>query len=258
MRVVTVSVNGLREAISKGFFEWLAAQDADVVALQDHRVRVAEIEDDPALTPEGYQAWFVDAENPDSGGVGFYTRHFPKAIIYGFNYGPADVEGRYLQADFQNVSVASVLAPAAEEAGGGEARDAFMEAFLTHTGKTARKRRQYIICANLRTAHRDEDAAAFFPRQPVSGFLPHERAWMDELFNQQGYRDAFRSLEADARAASWWPEWARNWRRAAGWRTDYQMLTPGLHDVLEDGWIDTDAGFSDHAPVVMDYRISPE
>ncbi|MGM0450903.1 MAG: exodeoxyribonuclease III [Pseudomonadota bacterium] len=258
MRVVTVSVNGLREAISRGFFEWLADQDADVVALQDHRVRLAEIEDDPSLTPAGYQAWFMDAEDPETGGVGFYTRFFPKAIIYGFNYGPADTQGRYLQADFQNVSVASVLAPPAADAGGEKARDDFMEAFLTHTGKTARKRRQYIVCANLQTAHRDEDADSFFHRQPVSGFLPHERAWMDELFNQQGYLDAYRSVADAGSAATWWPEWAKNWRRVAGWRTDYQMVTPGLHDAVEDGWIDTDAGFSDHAPVVVDYDVSPE
>jgi|AntDeeMetagen285_2_1112576.scaffolds.fasta_scaffold00838_2 exodeoxyribonuclease-3 len=258
MRVVTVSVNGLRQAISNGFFEWLEGRDADVVAVQDHRVSVREIEDDPSLTPEGYQAWFIDGEDPDTGGVGLYTRYFPKAVIYGFNYGPADQEGRFLQADFQKVSVASVQAPFAGDEAAQPHKDAFMEAFLRHCGKTVRKRRQFIFCASLQTAHQDSDASSRFHRQPVSGFLPHERAWLDELFNIQGFVDAYREANGGGKAYTWWPEWARNWRKSPGWRTDYQMVTPGIRESILDGYVDSDAGFSDHAPVVVDYDILPE
>lgn len=259
MRVVTVSVNGLREAVRNGLFEWLEGRDADVVAIQDHRLSVREIEDEPELTPEGFQAWFIDGERAEDGGVGLFTRNFPKAIIYGFQYGPADREGRFLQADFEKVSVASVLAPRGEaNHRDQEHKDAFMRAFLNHCGKTARKRRQFIVCANLQTAHRDSDAENRFHRQPVSGFLPHERAWLDELFNVQGFADAYREANGDGRAYTWWPEWARTWRKASGWRTDYQMATPGIRDRILGGYIDPNAGFSDHAPVVIDYDISPE
>ena len=259
MRVVTVSVSGLRQAIENGFFEWLSGQDADVVAVQDHRVSIPEIEDDPALTPDGYQAWFIDGENASDGGVGFYTRNFPKAIIYGFNDPVADQQGRYLQADFQKVSVVSVFAPGAgEQPERQKLKDDFMESFMTHLGKTVRKRRQYIFCANLQTAHRVGDASTRFQRNEISGFLPHEREQLDEIFGPMGYVDAFRQVNRERKQYSWWPEWAKGWRKTHGWRTDYQFVTPGIKDTIVDGWIDAEAGFSDHAPVVMEYDLSAE
>ena len=110
MRVVTISVNGLAQAVEKGFFEWLARQDADVVCVQDHRMRAYEVEDFN-LIPDGYEAYFIDGERNEDGGVGIYTRHFPKAIMYGFANEQADREGRFIQADFDKVSVACVLSP---------------------------------------------------------------------------------------------------------------------------------------------------
>ena len=190
MRVVSISVNGLEQAVEKGFFDWLAKQDADVVCVQDHRMRAYEVED-KNLIPEGYEAYFIDGEKNEHGGVGIYTRHFPKAIMYGFANEQADREGRFLQADFDKVSVASVLAPCAlgrEEELIGEDdltvldhKDEFMEAFGLHMQKTLRKRRQFIFCANLQTAHHVTDASPLYHKHDFSGFLPHERAWLDRL-----------------------------------------------------------------------------
>jgi len=256
MRVVSISVNGLRQAIENGLFEWLERQDADVVCIQDHRVRAWEVEDDPALCPAGYQAYFIDGENEADGGVGIYTRHMPKAIIFGFDYGPADRAGRYIQADFDKVSVASVLAP---DALGDESKqlekDEFMGAFVNYLQKTLRKRRQYIYCAALQTAHHVTDTSPKFHKMEVSGFLPHERAWLDEVFDGMGYVDGFRAVSLSGGEFTWWPEWARSWRRQAGWRTDYQILSPGLRRNVEGGVIDMETRFSDHAPLIMDYDI---
>jgi hypothetical protein len=159
MRVVSISVNGLAQAVDKGLFDWLADQDADVVCVQDHRMRAYEIED-YNLIPEGYQAYFIDGEKGEDGGVGIYTRHFPKAIMYGFANEQADREGRYIQADFDKVSVGCVLAPCAlgrEEELLGEDdltvldhKDEFMEGFGLHMQKTLRKRRQFVVCATSR------------------------------------------------------------------------------------------------------------
>jgi len=62
MRVVSISVNGLEQAVGKGFFDWIAGQDADVICVQDHRMRAYEVED-RQLVPEGYEAYFIDGEN---------------------------------------------------------------------------------------------------------------------------------------------------------------------------------------------------
>ncbi|QCF24805.1 exodeoxyribonuclease III [Hydrocarboniclastica marina] len=255
MRVVSISVNGLEKAIADGFFKWLAKQDADVVCVQDHRAKAADF-DDPRFIPEGYEAYFIDAENPADGGVGVYTRQFPKAIMYGFAYEPADREGRYIQADFDDVSVASVLVPSALEAPERQAdKDAFMEAFMQHLQKTVRKRRQYIICGNFQTVHLVTDASPRYHKLEVSGFLPHERDWMDEIFETLGYTDAFRYINKEGNQYTWWPSVLSGSRRHAGWRTDYQILTPGIRKTIENAYIDPDTRFCDHAPVVVDYDI---
>ncbi|WP_166269725.1 exodeoxyribonuclease III [Marinobacter caseinilyticus] len=264
MRVVSISVNGLGQAVDKGFFDWLARQDADVVCVQDHRMRAYEIEDF-GLTPEGYEGYFIDGENNEDGGVGIYTRHFPKAIMYGFANEQADREGRFIQADFDKVSVACVLAPSAlgvEDEVIGENdqtaldhKDDFMEAFGAHMQKTLRKRRQFIVAANLQSAHHVTDASSRYHKLDVSGFLPHERAWLDRLFDEMGCVDAFREINKQSNQYTWWPEWAEGWRRHAGIRTDYQLVTPGIRKTVTDGWIDDSTRFSDHAPIIMDYDI---
>ncbi len=255
MRVVSVSVNGLARAVENGFFDWLSRQDADVVCVQDHRIRTYEL-DDPRLVPEGFDAYFIDAENVEDGGVGIYSRHFPKAIMYGFAFEPADREGRFIQADFDAVSVASVLVPGAFGQPEKQAeKDAFMEAFAGHLQKTLRKRRQFIFCGNLQTVHLVTDASPHYHKLEVSGFLPHERAWMDDIFDTMGYVDAFREVNLQGGQYTWWPEGARDWQEKGGWRTDYQILSPGIRSTVKAGNIDTGAAFSDHAPLIIDYDI---
>ena len=264
MRVVSISVNGLEQAVEKGFFDWIAGQDADVICVQDHRMRAYEVED-RQLVPEGYQAYFIDGENNEDGGVGIYTRHFPKAIMYGFANEQADREGRFIQADFDKVSVASVLAPCAlgledEPIGDDDLtvldhKDDFMDAFAVHMQKTLRKRRQFIVCANLQSAHHVTDASSRYHKLDVSGFLPHERAWLDRLFDDMSSIDAFRDINKQSDQFTWWPEWAAGWRKQSGIRVDYQIATPGIRKTIQDGWIDDDTRFSDHAPLVMDYEI---
>lgn len=253
MRVVSISVNGLARAIDAGFFEWLKVQDADVVCIQDHRMCMADL-DDPKYTPAGYDGFFVDAENPADGGVGIYTKMPPKAIIYGFGQAVSDREGRFIQADFDEVSLVSMMAPDALKHPERQTdKDDFMQGFMTHLQKTARKRRQYIFCAALQTVHQVTDASARYHRLEISGFLPHERVWMDTIIDQWGYGDALRLRNREAGQYTWWPLWAEGWRKQSGWRTDYQLLTPGIKNRVTDAWIDQETRFSDHAPLLADY-----
>lgn len=247
MRVVSISVNGLKQAAENGFFDWLVRQDADVVCVQDIRGRVYEFDDD-IYHPEGFEAYFLDAEDVEQGGVAIYTRHFPKAIMYGFAYEPADRQGRFLQADFENVSVATILAPSAlENADRQEEKDAFFQAFGDHLQKTLRKRRQFIFAGNFQTAHLVTDASTKFHKMEVSGFYPDERGWFDNVFDNMGYVDAFREVNRNKNQFTAWPMWAKGWRKQAGWRVDYQIATAGIRNTILDAFIDSDTRFSDHA-----------
>ena len=108
---------------------------------------------------------------------------------------------------------------------------------------------------NLQTAHHVTDASPLYHKHDFSGFLPHERAWLDRLFDEMGCVDAFREVNKQSNQYTWWPEQAGGGRRSAGIRVDYQLLTPGIRKTILDGWIDDSTRFSDHAPVIMDYDI---
>jgi len=176
--------------------------------------------------------------------------------MYGFAYEPADRQGRFLQADFENVSVATIFAPAAlENPGKQEEKDQFFAAFMDHLVKTQRKRRQFIFAGNFQTAHLVMDASNRYHKMEVSGFYPDERAWFDEVFEDLEYIDAFREVNRDKNQYTWWPEWAKGWRKQAGWRTDYQITTPGIRHRILDAKIDDTVRFSDHAPLIVEYDI---
>lgn len=255
MRVVSISVNGLKNAAEKGFFEWMREIDADVVCVQDIRGKVYDF-DDAIYHPEGYEAFFIDAEDPEDGGVCIYSRHFPKAIMYGFAYEPADRQGRFIQADFENFSVASMLVPSAlEDESKQEEKDAFLAAFKDHLEKTLRKRRQFIFAGNFQSAHMVMDASPKYHEREVSGFLTHEREWFDKVYDELGYIDAFRQVNTKRNQFTAWPEWAEGWRAEAGWRVDYQIVSQTMQNLVVDGFIDFDTRFSDHAPLVIEYDV---
>ncbi|PID42081.1 MAG: exodeoxyribonuclease III [Proteobacteria bacterium] len=255
MRVVSISVNGLKQATEKGFFDWMVKQNADVVCVQDIKGKAYDFDDDK-YHPEGYEVYFLDAENVQDGGVAIYTRHFPKAVMYGFAYEPADREGRFLQADFEHVSVASMLVPCAlEDVNRQEDKDSFLTAFMSHLQKALRKRRKFIFAGNFQTAHLVMDASQCYHKMDVSGFYPDERAWFDEVFDSLGYIDAFREVCKGKNQYTWWPESAKGRRKQSGWRTDYQIATGSLQPLIYNAFIEDETRFSDHAPVIVDYDI---
>ena len=110
MRIISLNVNGVKAAAERGLFDWLRTQDADVICLQDIRVTAPELEQDPYWL-DGYWQYCFEAETPSQGGVAIYTRTAPKAIIMGLGFETADRYGRFMQADFDKVSIGSLLLP---------------------------------------------------------------------------------------------------------------------------------------------------
>ena len=132
MRIISVNLNGIRSAASKGFYEWLAQQDADIICLQELKAQAADMTAQ-MLMPQGYHGYFHYAEKKGYSGVGIYCREQPQQVIMGLGITEFDVEGRYLCADFADFSVVSVYLPSGSS---GEERQAvkfkFMAAFLPH------------------------------------------------------------------------------------------------------------------------------
>jgi len=177
----------------------------------------------------------------------------PKAIMTGLGFADFDMEGRYIQADYENHSVACLLAPYAEpENADQQARKSeFFELLGNHLQKVRNKRREFIICGNWHVAHTPADVQDTERNSTVPGFLAEERQWMNELF-ENGYVDAFREISSDQDEFSWWPDGDRE---NNGWRTDFHVISKGLQYAVDYGAIYKSREFSNHAPVIMDYDL---
>lgn len=253
MRIITLNLNGIRSAAKKGFLEWFLKQNADVICLQETKAQEHQLE--KAIHPPGYYAYFFDAQKPGYSGVAIYTRCKPQKIITGLGWDVVDNEGRYIQVDFQNISIASLYMPSGTS---GEARQAikfdFLERFEKVLQKMRKQSREYIICGDWNIAHKNIDLKNWRGNQKNSGFLPEERAWLDKVFGPLGWVDAFRAINQAADQYTWWSNRGQAWAKNVGWRIDYQVITPGLRDKIKSAAIYKDQRFSDHAPLIMDYQ----
>lgn len=253
MRIISISVDGIHQAAARGLYEWLANQEADIICLQDLRCLEYETDDD-TFHPEGYHAYFFDSGVKHYNGVAVYTRELPKALIYGFGFSSGiDMEGRYLQIDFDNLSVGSLLAPSANtNAESQEVKTRFFDDLQAHLIKIARKRRDFIFCGNWATAPAKEDLSNPEQQQQQSGFLKEEQHWMKQL-PHIGYIDAFRQGNHDRDEYSWWPSGKID--EGDAWRTDLQITSASLKNRVEYAMIYKRQQFSSHLPVIVDYDI---
>ncbi|MDP1573727.1 MAG: exodeoxyribonuclease III [Coxiellaceae bacterium] len=254
MLIITANVNGIRATAKKGFFSWLKKQDADVICLQETKAQMAVLTD-TLYRPEGYHSYFSDAEKKGYSGVALYTKQKPDRVIHTLGFDCADKEGRFLQADFGNLSVISLYLPSGSS---GEERQIekfkFMEKFLPILREFKKSKRDFVICGDWNIVHKEIDIKNFKSNQKTSGCLPEERAWLDNLLVSEGYADAFRLINHDANEYSWWSQRANARANNVGWRIDYQIISESLNSKVKNAYIYRDENFSDHAPVVVEYQ----
>jgi exodeoxyribonuclease-3 len=255
MRIATLNVNGVRSAARKGFFDWLPGIDADVVCLQEIKAGHEHL-DAPPFQPPGYHAYYEPAQRPGYSGVGLLARRKPDAVIRGFGVPEFDAEGRYLEARFGSLSVVSLYLPSGSS---GPERQAakfrFMAQFMPRLKRLARTPRRYLLCGDWNIAHKEIDLKNWRGNRKNSGFLPEERAWLDELFGPLGFVDTFREVDQQPDQYTWWSNRGQAWAKNVGWRIDYQVGTPNLRGTARGASIYKDSRFSDHAPLIMDFAV---
>lgn len=256
MRIITFNANGIRSAARKGFFDWLPAQNADVVCIQETKAQSDQL-NDPIFWPEGWECYYSDAEKKGYSGVALYSRQKPDAVeaVLGLSHCPEfETEGRWLEALYGPLSVISLYMPSGSS---GDERQSIkfrmMNCLYGHLESLRDNGREYIICADWNIVHTAADIRNWRSNQRHSGCLPEERAWLDRLFSKLGYVDAFRQLEQAPEQYTWWSNRGRAWENNVGWRIDYQVVTPGLADIVLATSIYRDTRFSDHAPLTIDY-----
>ncbi len=264
MKVISLNVNGIRAAAKKGFFDWMIKEQADVICIQETKAQQQQLSD-PVFSPEGYFRFFFDAIKKGYSGTAIYSKKQPQKIIRGLGWEVADDEGRYIQADFEGLSIASLYLPSGSS---NEARQVLKMEFLEKLEPVLKEMVQsnskYILCGDWNIVHKRIDIKNFNGNKNRSGCLPEERAWMDQLFidpvtmdssGKIGMLDAFRVLNQKAEQYTWWSNRGQAWANNTGWRIDYQVISAELGKTLTNTSIYKAQRFSDHAPIIMEYEI---
>ena len=253
MRIISVNVNGIRSAWTKGFWPWLSRQRADVVCLQE--VKAQEPDLVPAIrAPKWFHAYFHCAEKKGYSGVALFCKRQPDDIAFGFSNREFDAEGRVVRADFGKLSVISVYLPSGSSSEERQqAKFRFLKEFLPVLRKLRGDGRQHILCGDWNIAHKEIDLKNWRSNQKNSGFLPEERAWLTQVFDQLGWVDVFRRVDQRAEQYTWWSNRGQAWAKNVGWRIDYQIATPGIAATAVKASIFKAQRFSDHAPLIIDY-----
>lgn len=254
-KLLSWNVNGIRAIQRKGAFQELLAVGADVICMQETKAQPNQL-DDELLQPEGYHANFASAERKGYSGVAIYSKEKPEKVEYGMGIDRFDQEGRTIVAHFSDFVVLNHYYPNGK-------RDKerlqykmdFYEACLDFTDAFVEAGKNVIICGDVNTAHKPIDLARPEANENVSGFLPEERAWIDE-FLAHGYVDTFRQHHPDATEMySWWSLQTRARDRNVGWRIDYFFVNEGFKDRVTDAFIMTDFLGSDHCPIGIEVKV---
>lgn len=259
LRIISANLNGIRSAASKGFFDWLDDQAADVVCLQELKAQESDL-DDRMRSPGGMHGFFHCAEKRGYSGVGIYSRQAPARVVSGIGVEEFDQEGRYLQADFELpsglLSVVSLYLPSGSSSEERQqAKFRFMGVFAPKMRELLAGRR-VVLCADWNIAPREIDLKNWKSNQKNSGFLPEERAWIAERLGE-GWVDAYRRLYPDATGDSytWWSNRGQAWAKNVGWRLDYHLVSPSLASAVTAARVYKESRFSDHAPLIVDYAL---
>lgn len=256
MRVITLNVNGIRSAERKGFFTWMQQQHADIICLQETKAQLHQL-DSALFCPQGYHCFYHDAEKKGYSGVAIYSKQQPDRIISGIGWSEVDTEGRFIEAQFGNLSVISLYLPSGSS---GEERQAFkfsfIDRFMPYLQDCLLSGRDYIICGDWNIAHKAIDLKNWRGNQKNSGFLPEERAWLDQLLGDEQWLDAFRLVNQEAEHYTWWSNRGQAWAKNVGWRIDYQIISAALKDKVGATSIYKEQRFSDHAPLIIDYDLA--
>jgi exodeoxyribonuclease-3 len=261
LRIISANLNGLRSAANKGFFNWLAQQQPHLVCTQEIKAQAADLT--PALwQPEGtgLQGHFHFAEKKGYSGVGLYSSLTPTEVMSGFGNAEFDAEGRYIEAHYElgawALSVVSVYLPSGSSSEERQqAKFRFLQAFFPHLARLTQSGREVLVCGDWNIAHQAIDLKNWRSNQKNSGFLPEERAWLGRVFEELGFVDVFRRLDARPEQYTWWSNRGQAWAKNVGWRIDYQLATPGIAARAQQVHIYKDQRFSDHAPLIIDYVL---
>jgi exodeoxyribonuclease-3 len=251
VKLISWNVNGIRAAWKKGLPEFVAAENPDVLCLQETKIQVEQ------LTPEltdlpGYRSHWSMAEKKGYSGVATYTRPEPLAVATNFGSPALDTEGRVLHVEYPDFHLFNGYFP---NSGMGPERLAhkmqFYDEFLSLTERLREGGKGIVVCGDVNTAHTEIDIARPKENENSPGFMPVERAWVSKLV-AHGYHDTFRIFVAEPGHYTWWDMKTGGRARNVGWRIDYFFVSDELRGRIKAAGIMPSVQGSDHCPITLE------
>lgn len=263
--ITTVNVNGVRAAARKGLLEWIGSTEADAICLQETRSSDAQLVQ--TLGSALDTGWHLASAEPSAkgrNGVAILSRRPADAVRIGHGDEEFADSGRYLEADFDELTIASLYLPSGEaQTPRQEEKERFMASLGEYLGTTARVAvdagREVVVCGDWNIAHTERDLKNWKTNRKNSGFLPNEREWMGALVDGPHWVDVVRELHPETDGPyTWWSYRGKAFDNDAGWRIDYQVATASLAERAKQARVERaesyDLRWSDHAPVTVQYR----
>ena len=251
MKILSYNVNGIRAAMRKDILPWLQTTDADVVCIQETKATKEQV-DLEAIQAAGYpyHYWF-SAQKKGYSGVAIFCKQEPTHVAYGTGIESMDFEGRNIRVDFKEVSIMSLYLPSGNNSARLEHKLEYMALFQEYVNTLKKELPNLVICGDYNICHKAIDIHNPISNKNSSGFLPIERAWLDDFINQ-GFIDSFRHLNKQPDQYTWWSYRANARANNKGWRIDYNMVSQPLKQHIKRAVILPAAVHSDHCPHMVE------
>lgn len=250
MKIASFNVNGVNGRLPR-LLEWLEESRPDVACLQEIKTSDEKVPRNQ-LAAAGYQSiWHGQRSHH---GVAILARgRVPREIRRGLPGNEADPRARYLEAEVDGLVVASVYVPNGNPVPSGnfDYKLAWTQHFLGHAQRLMDSGRPVVLAGDFNVVPTKSDIYNEWPWRFDAVVQPQTRALHAQLL-AQGWVDATRRLHPDRRVYTFWVN-AEAFRRNAGFRMDFLLLTPGLVPRLVASEVDAAHRGrdkpSDHAPV---------
>lgn len=258
LKLLSWNVNGLRAVLKKGFDDFLAAEDPDVLCLQETKIS-DDLTAGFAFAGYPYVYWNCAAKKGYSG-TAILSKTEPLSVRYGIDIEKHDNEGRVITAEFESFFLVTVYTPNAQNHDENKRprrldyrTQEWDVDFLAYV-KQLESSKPVIFCGDLNVAHTEIDLANPKTNRKNAGFTDEERARFDAIVDA-GFVDTYRALYPDTLGAySWWSYRAAARSRNIGWRIDYFCVSNDLRDQIQDATILQSALGSDHCPVGLQLK----
>lgn len=253
-KLLSWNVNGVRAVRARGFLDWLKRTCPDILCLQETKATPEQL--DPDLRhPEGYHTYWNYPKKKGYGGVATMGKVEPHRIELKLDNEILDTEGRIILTKYTEFTLLNVYFPnGKKDSSRLKYKMDFYREFLIYADKLKDRGEKLVICGDYNTAHKEIDLARPKANEKISGFLPEERAWLDELV-AHGYTDTFRHFNNEPSKYSWWDLKSGARARNVGWRIDYFFISNNLLPALASAFILPEVTGSDHCPVGIVLKV---